>query len=109
VTLSATIGEKAAYLAEVHQAGLFLVKDFTDQQAHQLLGAAAPEALYPYVRETIASLIGKTGFPAIQLSPVNFMALYMQSMQQAQAQANQASESSADAASSEATNSETVQ
>ena len=101
VTLSAQIGEKVAFLAEVQQAGLLFIKGFTNQQKHQLLGAAGPEALYPYVRETIASLVGRTGFPVIQLTPVNFMGLYMENMQRAQAQANQAAE--------ENTASETVQ
>jgi preprotein translocase subunit SecB len=94
VTLAAEIGDKTAFLAEVQQAGLFFIKGFTDQQTHQLLGAAAPESLYPYVREAISSLIGKTGFPAIQLTPVNFMGLYMENMQRAQAEA-QASEETA--------------
>ncbi|MET1257080.1 protein-export chaperone SecB [Aliikangiella maris] len=84
VTLSAEIAEKTAFLVEVQQAGLFFIKNFNEQQTHQLLGAAAPEALYPYVREVVSSLIGKTGFPPIQLAPVNFMGLYMERMQQAQ-------------------------
>ncbi|MGX5172706.1 protein-export chaperone SecB [Aliikangiella sp. IMCC44653] len=87
VTLSAEIEGKTAFLVEVHQAGLFFIKGFNEQQTHQLLGAAAPEALYPYVREAASSLISKTGFPAIQLAPVNFMGLYMERMQQAQAEA----------------------
>lgn len=90
VTLSAEIEGKTAFLAEVHQAGLFFINGFNDQQTHQLLGAAGPEALYPYVREVISSMIGKTGFPSIQLAPVNFMGLYMERMQQAQAEAENA-------------------
>ena len=99
VTLSAEIGEKTAFLVEVQQAGLFFIKNFTEQQVHQLLGAAGPEALYPYVREVVSSLIGKAGFPSIQLAPVNFMGLYMERMQQVQAE-------QADAA---AASSETIQ
>lgn len=84
VTLRAEIGDKVAFLAEVQQAGLFFIKNFTEEQTHQLTGAAAPESLYPYVREVIAGLIGKTGFPSIQLTPVNFMGLYMERQQQMQ-------------------------
>lgn len=102
VTLSAEIGEKTAFLVEVHQAGLFLIRNFNEQQTHQLLGAAAPESLYPYVREAISGLIGKTGFPAIQLAPVNFMGLYMERMQQQQQQAQEA-------AGADASGSETIQ
>ncbi len=84
INLSAEIEEKTAFLTEVEQAGLFLIKGFNDEQLQQLLGAAGPESLYPFVRETIASLIGKTGFPAIQLAPINFMGLYMERLQQEQ-------------------------
>ena len=105
VTLGAEIEGKTAFLAEVHQAGLFLIKGFNDQQTHQLLGAAGPESLYPYVREAISSLIGKTGFPAIQLTPVNFMGLYMENMQRAQAEAQAKTGESAP----EAVGTETVQ
>lgn len=90
VTLSAEVEEKTAFLAEVQQAGLFFINGFNEQQTHQLLGAAAPESLYPYVREAVANMIGRTGFPAIQLTPVNFMGLYMERMQQAQAEAGAA-------------------
>jgi len=95
VTLSAEVEERVAFLAEVQQAGLFLIRGFNEQQTHQLLGAAAPEAIYPYVREAIANLVGRTGFPAIQLAPVNFMGLYMERMQQAAAQAQAAAEQGA--------------
>ncbi|WP_196138901.1 protein-export chaperone SecB [Aliikangiella sp. G2MR2-5] len=101
VTLSAEVEEKTAFLAEVQQAGIFFIKDFNEQQTHQLLGAAAPEALYPYVREAIANLIGRTGFPAIQLTPVNFMGLYMERMQRAQAEAQQQAEAQGENAGSE--------
>jgi len=90
VTLSAEVEDKTAFLVEVHQAGLFYIANFNEQQTHQLLGAAAPESLYPYVREAVANMIGRTGFPAIQLTPVNFMALYMERMAKAQAEAQQA-------------------
>ncbi|MCW8879456.1 MAG: protein-export chaperone SecB [Kangiellaceae bacterium] len=88
VTLSAEVEGKTAFLAEVQQAGLFFINGFNEQQTHQLLGAAAPESLYPYVREAVANLVGRTGFPAIQLAPVNFMGLYMERMAKAQAEAN---------------------
>ena len=103
VTLSAEVEEKTAFLVEVQQAGLFFINGFNEQQTHQLLGAAAPESLYPYVREAVANMIGRTGFPAIQLAPVNFMGLYMERMAKAQADAQ-----SGEAAGGEAS-SETIQ
>ena len=95
VSVKAENEEKTVFLVEVHQAGIFMVKNVTEEQLQHTLAVMAPDTLYPYVRETIASLIGKTGFPAVQLAPVNFQALYMQKLQQAQAAAQ--SEGSAEA------------
>ncbi len=87
ISVKAEIEDKTVFLAEVQQAGIFLLKNITEEQMQHTLSVMAPETLYPYIRETIASLIGKTGFPAIQLAPVNFQALYIQKLQQAQAAA----------------------
>src|SRR5690606_32929320 len=48
VTLTCTIGEKTAYLAEVEQAGVFQLSGFSDQQMDVMLGTHCPTVLYPY-------------------------------------------------------------
>jgi len=89
ISLKAEQDEKTVFLAEVQQAGIFLIKNVNQEQLQHALSVMGPETLYPYIRETIASLIGKTGFPSIQIAPVNFQALYLQKLQEAQAaQAN---------------------
>ena len=93
VSVKAEVEEKTAFLVEVQQAGLFFAKNLTQEQLQHTLSVMAPETLYPYVREAIASLIGKSGLPAVQLAPVNFQALYMQKLQQAAAQQAEAGDS----------------
>ena len=89
ISVKAEIDDKTVFLVEVQQAGIYLLKNLNEQQLQHALSVMGPETLYPYVRETIAGLIGKAGFPAVQLAPVNFQALFMQKVQQAQeAQAN---------------------
>ncbi len=78
VTVTATIGEKTAYLVEVTQAGIFVMKGFADVQVDQLLGGYCPNVLFPFAREAIAELIAKGGFPQLLLAPVNFDAVYAQ-------------------------------
>jgi preprotein translocase subunit SecB len=90
ISVKSEIDEKTVFLAEVQQAGILLVKNVNDEQLQHTLSVMGPETLYPYVRETISSLIGKTGFPPVQLAPINFQALYIQKLQQAQAQAAEA-------------------
>ncbi|MEE4376384.1 MAG: protein-export chaperone SecB [Candidatus Competibacteraceae bacterium] len=90
LTVTATLGDKTLYLVEVKQAGLFSLKGFNEQQLEQLQNAYCPNTLFPFARETVASLIGKGGFPPLLLSPINFEALYVQRLQSQQAQAEQA-------------------
>jgi preprotein translocase subunit SecB len=56
-----------------------------------VLGAFCPNILFPYAREAIDNLVQKGSFPALMLAPVNFDALYAQSIatQAAQAEAGE--------------------
>jgi preprotein translocase subunit SecB len=82
VTVTATVGEKTAYLAEVAQAGIFLVAGFNEQATHAVMNTMCPSTLFPYARQTISGLISGGGFPPLTLQPVNFEQLYAQRMQQ---------------------------
>ena len=91
LTLTAKVDDETAFLVEVQQAGIFFVQGFDDNQLRRVLGAAAPNILFPYARENIDSLVVKGGFPPVMLAPVNFDGLYEQALQQqAQQQAEQA-------------------
>ncbi len=93
VTVTATIGEKTAYLAEVAQAGIFLINGFNEQQKHAIVNTFCPNTLFPYARGAITTLVAEGGFPPLTLQPVNFEQLYAQRMQQMAAeQANGAGE-----------------
>ncbi|HLA74414.1 MAG TPA: protein-export chaperone SecB [Gammaproteobacteria bacterium] len=83
VVVTASMGEKTAYLAEVQQAGIFSIKGFNDSDLGAMLGSYCPNILFPYARETVSDLVARGGFPQLVLAPVNFDALYahMQSQQ----------------------------
>ena len=87
VTLTCTIGDKTAYLAEVQQAGVFGLSGFDDMTLEVMLGTHCPNTLYPYVRQTVSDLITAGGFPPFLLQPINFEALYAESVRQRAAQA----------------------
>jgi len=78
VTATVKLGEETAYLTEVKQAGLFLIKGFEDERLGPMLGSFCPNLLFPFAREAIGSLVQKGGFPQLLLDPVNFDALYAQ-------------------------------
>ncbi len=83
ITLEAKIADKVAYLVEVKQAGVFLIKGYPVDEARRIIGSFCPGVLFPYVRQAISDLILKGGFPPFLLPPVNFDMLYQQSLDQA--------------------------
>jgi preprotein translocase subunit SecB len=86
VTLTCKIGEKTAYVAEVEQAGVFGLVGLQPQAIDVLLGTQCPNILFPYVRQTIGDLIQAGGFPPFLLQPINFDALYAETLRQRQQQ-----------------------
>lgn len=84
VTATIKLGEKTAFLIEVHFAGLFGITGFDDDERKYLLGSQAMTALFPYAREVISDMTIRGGFPPLILSPVNFDGLYQQHLQQQQ-------------------------
>lgn len=91
VTATNKIGDDVAFLAEVHQAGIFTISDSLEPaQVAQLLGAFCPNILFPYARECLASLVSRASFPQLNLAPVNFDAVYAQHLQQRAQQAEAA-------------------
>ncbi len=83
ITATVNSNKKTAFLIEVHQAGVFVVSNFPNDQLHQMLGSYCPNVLFPYAREVISDLVVRGGFPQLILAPVNFDALYAQHMEQA--------------------------
>jgi preprotein translocase subunit SecB len=83
ITATVSSNKKTAFLIEVHQAGVFVVSNFPNDQLHQMLGSYCPNVLFPYAREVVSDLVVRGGFPQLILAPVNFDALYAQHMEQA--------------------------
>ena len=86
LTLSVTVknGEEVAFIAEVQQAGIFLIQGLDAASMSHTLGAFCPNILFPYAREALDSLVTRGSFPALMLAPVNFDALYAQELQRIQ-------------------------
>ena len=84
VTVTATNAGSTAFVAEVKQAGIFLIEGVPEAQLTQLVGAYCPNILFPYVREAISDVVTRGSFPQLLLAPVNFDALFAQAQQQRQ-------------------------
>lgn len=78
ITVTAKQDNNTTFLVEVHQAGIFTVTGFEQEERDAVLGAYCPNLLFPYARETVSDLVQRGGFPQFLLQPVNFDALYHQ-------------------------------
>jgi preprotein translocase subunit SecB len=90
ITVTSTMGEQTAFLAEVHQAGVFHIVGIPEEDMPLALEIACPNVLLPFSREAISELVSKAGYPQLLLSPINFEALYQQKLQQKASAASEA-------------------
>lgn len=86
VTVTATNSGETAFLCEVQQAGIFAIGDMPDNSKAHMLGSYCPNLLFPYARETVSNLVNRGTFPALNLAPVNFDAIFAQYVQKRQAE-----------------------
>ena len=88
LTVEATENDKALFLVELEQAGVFIMQGYTEEERQMLVGSYCPNALYPFAREAVSDVVTRGGFPQLLLQPINFDALYAKAMQE-QSQKNQ--------------------
>ncbi len=91
VTLTTSVEGMTAYIIEVQQAGMFVVQGLEGPQLAQALSAFCPNLLFPYLRESIDTVLTKGSYPAMMLAPVNFDAIFAQAVMQKQKEAAEAS------------------
>lgn len=82
VTVECRAGDKALFLIEVEQGGLFELVGYAEDEKDAVLRTRAPEMLFPYARELVGSLVSRAGFPRLQLKPFDFEKGYVRSMQE---------------------------
>ncbi|MFA4385346.1 protein-export chaperone SecB, partial [Xanthomonas perforans] len=70
--------------AEAPRAGVFGLVGLDPQAIDVLLGTQCPNILFPYVRTLVSDLIQAGGFPPFYLQPINFEALYAETLRQRQ-------------------------
>jgi preprotein translocase subunit SecB len=88
LTLTAKLAKKTAYLVEVQQAGIFNIQGFEKDELNTMVGSYCLNILFPFAREAVSDVVTKGGFPQQLLPPVNFDALYAESLQQRKKQQN---------------------
>ena len=94
VTVTVNNQEKSAFVAEIHQAGLFLIAGIEGMQFEHVIKGVCPNVLFPYARETISDLVARGTFPQFLLQPINFEAAFVEQMRRQQQEAQQTAEGS---------------
>jgi preprotein translocase subunit SecB len=88
VTVSAKQNDSTIFLVEVKQAGIFVMRNLSEEDTKRAVGSVCPGVLFPYARAAVSHLVTQGGFPQFLLPPVNFDALYAANQNQPPGQTN---------------------
>ncbi len=89
-TVQTKIGDKTVFLVEAKQAGIFEIRNMSQEQMGPIIGIACPQIVYPYLRSNVADMVQRAGFPQVHLAEINFQAMYEQQQANAAAAAAEA-------------------
>jgi preprotein translocase subunit SecB len=89
LAVKASVQQGVQFSVELDYATLFGLRNVTAEQAHPFLFGEAPRLMFPFARRVVSDAIRDAGFPPLVLEPIDFNALYIQQLQQAEAMANQ--------------------
>ena len=74
------------FVIDLKYAGLFGVRNVPDDQLQPFFLAEAPRILFPFARRVVADAVRDGGFPPLLLEPIDFHGLFMQQVQQVEAE-----------------------
>ena len=92
VTSKNKVNGDVLFLMEVDYGGIFHVEGVPEDQMHPFLMIECPRMLFPFVRRIVSDMTRDGGFPAFNMDPIDFVALYRQEIarrMQAEKPANQ--------------------
>lgn len=84
LTVTVKVNGETAYLAEVHQAGIFSITGHESDAYQRLHNVFCNRLLYPYACAALSDLVTKGGFPQLVLQPINFNLMYEKRLEQMQ-------------------------
>jgi len=82
VTATVSVEDRTAFLAEVHQAGIFILKGHEADALERIQHVYCLSTLFPYACAALSDLVTKGGFPQLLLVPVNFARLHQKHIQE---------------------------
>lgn len=70
------VDNSTMYLMELEYGGIFHIENVPEDQLHPFLLIECPRQLFPFVRRIVSDVTRDGGFPAFNLEPIDFVALY---------------------------------
>jgi preprotein translocase subunit SecB len=77
-TITCKLGEKTGFLVEAKEAGIFEIKNVSEEQRTLLKGITCPNIVYPYLRANLADILQRSSFPPVHLTEINWEVFYQQ-------------------------------
>jgi len=91
VEVSATAEQRTAFVVELNYGGLVSLHNVSSQERREgLLLIETPQFLFPFARAIVSAASRDAGFPPLLISPIDFVRLYHQRREHAQAEQAQA-------------------
>jgi len=78
ISITAKQGDTNAFIVELVYAGLFGIRNMTDENLEPFLLIECPRLIFPFARRIVADATRDGGFPPLMLDPVDFAYLYQQ-------------------------------
>jgi len=78
ILLDAKTKEDSIFIVEIEQAGVFEIKNASQDQLDHILMVFCPQTLFPYARANIDQTMTMGSLPPIMLAPINFEAMRAQ-------------------------------
>ena len=78
INLKAIADNRPCFILECDHAGMFSIEGYSDEERRVMIGSKCPASIFPFARETIWSVLGKGGFNAMMLQPIDFESLMQQ-------------------------------
>ncbi len=79
-------GGDTMFKFELSYAGVFRVENFPADQVQPVVMIEGPRLLFPFARQIVADAVRGGSYPPLYIDPIDFHALYLQRLQQANAQ-----------------------
>jgi preprotein translocase subunit SecB len=68
--------DKTCFIIELEYAGVFTLTAVPQEMLEPVLLVEAPRQLFPFARSIVSDVTRESGFPAVLLQPIDFLALW---------------------------------